>query len=178
MGVLGKWQEVVVLSAVGRGREQPQVLPLRLLIERDESTSRFVEKTASKLNLAEEHGLYGVHITTNPLRMDGIGCQCPVLDVGYSFADDSNENLLPLRHDLKLVLKVKGNVTGADVSFNYRTDWFQCETVEALGACLLSTLELIANEPGLPASDILLAPQSVDTRSSSIELHAEEAFNF
>lgn len=170
--------EVVVLSAVGCGSEQPPVLPLRLLIERDESTSDFVEKTAAKLELAEKHGLYGLHITTNPLRMDGIACHCPVLDVGYSFADNSNEDLLPLRHDLKLVLKVRRNTTGADVSLDYRTDWLQRETVEALGARLLSVLESIAKEPGLPAIDILLSSQTLPLRSSSVELHAEEAFNF
>ena len=168
----------LVVSVTGSGSEQPSVLPLRLLLKRDESSSSFVQKTAARWKLAEKHGLYGLHITTNPLRMDGIGCECPVLDVGYSFTEDSNENLFASRQDLKLALKVSRHASGANMTFDYRTDWLQRETVEGLRACLLSTLESIAQEPFLPASEIMLSPHSVDTRISSVDVHAGEAFNF
>jgi len=168
-------QEVVILSVVKCGSKQPPVLPLRLLLSGDESSSEFIARTATKLRLAGEHGLYGMYIATNPLRMDGLGCRCPVLDVGYSFVEDANENLLRSQQSLKLMLNVRRNAAGAELSFDYRTDWFQREMVDGLASGLLSVLQTMVEKPDLVTGEIMLSP---DTKTHSVNLLAAEAFNF
>lgn len=158
-------QEVVILSTV----EQSSAVPLRLLLTNDESNSEFIGKVATKLNLAAEHALYGLHITTNPLRMDGLGCRSPILDVGYSFAA---ETPLPSRPDLKLVL----NVNRGELRFDYRTDWFQREMIDGLAAGLLSILKSMVEKPELRLGEIAVSAD--DTKAHSVDLLAAEAFNF
>src|SRR5262249_10333671 len=151
------------------GSEQPSALPLRLLLSGDESSSEFIAKTAAKLRLAAEHGLYGLYITTNPLRMDGLGCRCPVLDAGYSFVADANENLLPPRQGLKLVLNIRRNAAGTEMNFDYRTEWFKREMVDELASGLLSVLQTMVEKPDLMMGEITLSP---DTKTHSVDLLA------
>lgn len=171
-------QEVVILSSVKNGSEEPAVLPLRLLVTNDERSSEFIAKVAAKLKLAAEHGVYGLHITTNPLRMDGLGCRCPVLDVGYSFAEDTGEKLFETRQSLKLVLNLRRNDADAEITFHYRTDWFQWELIDELAFSLETVLQSIVEKPDLAMGNIKLSFDGADTKTGSFDSLTAEAFHF
>src|SRR5689334_12675032 len=176
-GMSGR-QDVVILSHVKRGSEEPSDLPLRLLVKNDERCSEFIARVAAKLNLAAEHGLYGLHITTNPLRMDELGCRCPVLDAGYWFAEDLAEKLSETHESLKLILNLSRNDAGAEVSFHYRTDWFGWEMVDELAFSLMSVFQSLVEKPGLVMSEIMLSFDDADLKTDSVNSLAAEAFNF
>jgi hypothetical protein len=171
-------QEVVILSHVKRGSEEPAVLPLRLLLTNDERCSEFIAKVAAKLNLAAEHGLYGLHITTNPLRMDELGCRCPVLDVGYWFGGDTAEQLSGTQPSLKLVLNLTRNNAGAEVNLHYRTDSFHWEVMDDLAFNLMSVFQSMVEKPDLVMSEIVVSFEDADPNTHSVDFLAAEAFNF
>lgn len=171
-------QEVVILSHVKRGSEETSVLPLRLLLSNDERCSEFIAKVAAKLNQAAEHGLYGLHITTNPLRMDELGCRCPVLDVGYWFGGDTAEQLSGTQPSLKLVLNLTRNNAGAEVNLHYRTDSFHWEVMDDLAFNLMSVFQSMVEKPDLVMSEIVVSFDGADSDTHSVDFLAAEAFNF
>ena len=179
-------EELIIVADMGEaGRD---AVPLRMYPSWGMSFKEFVQQIQRKIEQVKEHQIYGLHILTNPRRLQEKHAAAPAFEIGFLYRESEDattgvglEEALklyqPLSQSMGLLMKVNNKPEAIEFDISYKKGWLNQETVEKLGPYLLSILDEVGRNPDVPIDEIVVGSKR-SSDNSTVDALVTEAFNF